>query len=70
MNDILERFKKHARDASYHYADDSTKEWGLGDREKRQALELFDANPDLQPAMRDAAARELWSLNRERPLED
>lgn len=69
MNDTLIKFKRHASRASYHYADDSGKEWGLAKQDKDAALELFDANPDMQDEMRSMAKSELWSLNSERPLE-
>ena len=68
MNEILENYFKLARKASFHYADDSTKEWSLGDEAKHAALEIFDAHPEFHEEMR--AERELWSLERERPRGD
>jgi len=68
MNDTLIKFKRHASRASYHYADDSCKEWGLVKQDKDVALKLFDDNPAMQDEMREMAAGELWSLNSERPL--
>jgi len=70
MNDILIKFKQHASRASYHYADDSCKEWGSAKQEKDAALKLFDDNPSMQNEMRGMASGELWSLNKERPLEN
>jgi len=66
--DTLDRFKKHGQTASYHFADDSGSEWGHGNKEKALALELFDANENLQPQMRELAKEHfLWSLASERP---
>lgn len=67
METILEKFAKHARAASYHYADDSCKEWGLAKQQLDAALQLFDGHPELQAEMREAAKDELWSLSMERP---
>lgn len=66
---VLEQFKEHARACSYHYADDTCKEWGLAAREKREALRLFDINPELQAEMREIMNGELWAneFKRERP---
>lgn len=63
---ILDKFSRHGRFASFHYADDTCEEWSLGDRQKAQALKLFDENPRLQPQMRMIAKDFLWSLNMER----
>ena len=67
MNDTLIKFKRHASRASYHYADDSCKEWDLAKQDKDAALKLFDDNPDMQAEMRGLAKDELWSLSSERP---
>ena len=65
---MIEQFKKHARAASYHYADDTGKEWDLAKKEKNIALEIFDNNPDLQEELREIARNdELWSIDTERP---
>lgn len=66
--DIIEQFKKHARSASYHFADDTAGEWGLGYKEQSIALQIFDDHPELQSEMREAAKGELWSLSMERPV--
>ena len=63
---ILEEFKMHGMKASYHYADDSGREWHLASREKSAALDLFDANPELQDKMREISHGFLWSLSLER----
>ena len=67
MNSVTETFKKHGVWASYHYADDSGKEWVHGYTEKKLALIIFDDNPDLQAEMREIATDFLWSLKSERP---
>lgn len=65
---VMDDFERLGKKASYHYADDSGKEWGTGNTYRDQALTLFDAHPDLQPAMRKLAATEfLWSLTLVRP---
>ena len=69
MNEALIKFKKRARQASFHYADDSCREWGLAKQDKDSALKLFDDNPELQDEMREIAKDELWSLSSERPIE-
>ena len=67
MKDTLIKFKRHSSRASYHYADDTCKEWGLAKQDKDDALKIFDANPEMQEEMRDIAKDELWSLLKERP---
>ena len=59
---ILDDFKKHGMQASYHYADDSGKEGGSGDVEKRKALKVFDDNPKMQGEMRKIANKFLWAF--------
>jgi len=66
-NDFVEEFNLHGKVASYHYSDDTGKEWVLGDRHKTLALIVVDSHPDLQPEMREAAKGFLWSLSMERP---
>ena len=66
---ILEEFKRVGQKASYHFADDSAKEWPLGNQKQKEALALFDQHPKLQADMREIAAKFLWSLKLERPVE-
>ena len=61
--DAVEQFKTHGMSASYHYADDSGKEWNLGDAEKAKALAVFDENPDHQAEMREVAKGFLWAYD-------
>lgn len=65
--EILDEFKKHGLDASYHYADDSGSEWSLAHISKNKAIALFDSNPNQQDEMRNIATQFLWSLKNERP---
>lgn len=58
----VEQFDYIGRTASYHYADDSGREWNEGDKLKREAIELFKSNPELQTQMREVAKGFLWSL--------
>ncbi len=69
-SEAIEQFKKHGNQASYHYADDSCREWGLADAEKRKALAVFDANPDEREQMRAVARGFLWGheLEQLRPV--
>lgn len=67
--DPVATFKKLGDDASYHYADDSTREWRKATRLVHEALEVFDAHPELQPKMRKVARGFLWhyEFQRQRP---
>lgn len=69
MITLTERFKELGEKASYHYADDTCKEWGLGDKAKAQALFIFDSNPKMQPELRKVATGFLWTLSIDRPDE-
>ncbi|HLF12078.1 MAG TPA: hypothetical protein VJA26_12765 [Gammaproteobacteria bacterium] len=68
QNEIVEAFKNLGNTASYHYADDSTKEWNLGHKAEDEALAIFDANPNLETELRSVARGFLWSLTSKRPL--
>lgn len=67
MDNILKEFKRLGEKASFHYADDSCKEWDLASSAESQALHLFDNNSHLQDEMREIARGFLWSLERKRP---
>ena len=62
-NPIIKEFVKLGYDASYHYADDSGGEWDLGHKAKREALEIYDSNPELQKEMKELSRGFLWVLN-------
>ncbi len=46
VSDSIEQFWSLARKASFHYADDSTKEWGLGRDAKSKAISMLRRNPN------------------------
>lgn len=62
MQTILEQFEKHASSASFHYADDTCKEWDLADREKAAAMELYSQHPELRDEMRVIINKQLWRI--------
>ena len=64
MNMVVEQFLKLGRSASYHFADDSGKEWGDGYSYKAKAMALYDANPAYQAEMLEKADF-LWSVESE-----
>lgn len=59
---ILATFKKHGSDASFHFANDTGKEDGLGRESRDKALAIFDTHPALQAQMRKIAGGFLWTL--------
>lgn len=61
-NETLDKFQKLGMDASYHFADDTGKEWGIGFELQREAEAIFAANPDLHQQMREISKKFLWSL--------
>lgn len=63
MNDLVEQFNTLGQSASYHYADDSGKEYGLGVAKEREAMVLFHAHPELEDQFREKANGFLWSLD-------
>ena len=65
--EVIEIFNTLGQKASYHFADDSGREWGQASEYKNIALDLFDACPEYQDEMREIAKKFLWSLKRERP---
>ena len=64
---VLEKFEQLGQQASYHYAADRTSEWRLGTPLEREAIAMFDANPELHAEMREIAKGFLWSLEMRRP---
>jgi len=67
--EIIKQFETLGLSASYHFADDTGKEFRQGTLKKRAALKLFDDNPELQNEMRVVAGGFLWSLASERKQE-
>ncbi len=62
-NPILEQFKKLGDKASFHFADDTCREWASGHRAEKAAMKLFNDNPGLQNEMRMIARAFLWSIS-------
>ena len=65
---VLTEFESLGKSASYHYADDSGKEWGAAKRSERAAMILFHDHPELQEEMKEIARGFLWSLPKETEL--
>lgn len=65
MNTIQEQFETAGNQASYHYADDSGREWGSGHAAKAVAMQLYWDNPELQAELAEIAKGFLWSLPHE-----
>lgn len=61
--EILAEFDSLGGTASYHYADDSGKEWRAGDQLKEQALALVKAHPELRDEFLRIGERFLWSFS-------
>ena len=68
MPSIVDVFRYVGDKASYHYADETTKEWGLARKMEKIALMIFDACPEHRATMREVAKGFLWSLKTQRPL--
>lgn len=60
--EIIDHYKSLARSASYHYADDSGKEWDQAREYEQKALDLFYAYPQMERKLRAAHKGNLWSL--------
>ena len=59
---ILSSFEQHGKDASYHYADDSGKEWQLGTLERDKALDIWRSHKYLTEEMKVIGKGFLWSF--------
>ena len=60
--EILEEFKTYGMDASYHYADDSGKEWHLAYPLVDKCMKLVKEHPELHEEMREIAKRFIFSM--------
>ena len=58
-NGIIEQFKTHAGAASFHYADDSTKEWGLAKKHVRECQRMLEDYPEYRDAFLTIAKKQL-----------
>lgn len=61
MADSIKEFHRLARKASFHFADDTTREWGLAKDAERGAIAMLRRNPTWIPEV-VATWTELWSL--------
>lgn len=62
----LAEFRKAARSASCHYADDSTREWGLANKQVLRCMALYRNHPEHRSAFESIARGELWAREAER----
>ena len=69
MTNPITKFRRLGEKASYHFADDSGKEWDLAYKAQREAIEVFDAHPESHETMREIARDFLWAgeFKRQRP---
>lgn len=58
----IEEFKKYANAASFHYADDSCKEWDEASRCENKAMQIYYANPEHQKEMASIGKSQLWGM--------
>ena len=62
-DEIVNEFIHEGMTASYHYADDSGKEWKLGTIHWDKALAIWRANPELTPRFLEVGKKLLWSFS-------
>ena len=67
-DEIINEFAHEGMTASYHYADDTGKEWKYGDACKERALALAKAHPELLSRFREISKKFLWAMECERRL--
>ena len=63
MQAILDKFKDLGNSASFHFADDSGREWDRAWDQQRAAEALFVQNPELRDEMIAIARGFLWTLD-------
>ena len=68
MMDVLKEFESAGWDASFHFADDSGKEWKQAYKRKDDAMRLYFAHPEHQEAMKEIAKGFLWNYDFERAI--
>jgi hypothetical protein len=59
----LKEFTHYGMQASYHYADDSAKEWGLAREAVSKAMLIYRAHPECREEMRAAGKEFLWAMD-------
>ena len=62
-DEIVSEFAHEGMTASYHYADDSGKEWSLGNIHRDKTLAIWRANPELTPRFLEVGKKFLWSFS-------
>ena len=60
---ILANFYANGMDASYHYADDSGKEWKLGQELSHKCYQAAQDHPELLPQMKELGKSFLFIFN-------
>ena len=63
--ELLSKFESLGLSASFHFADDSGKEWGIARKEAGEAIALYKQHPELQERMMGLSKQFLWSLKSE-----
>lgn len=58
-NEIIETFKKEAGSASFHYADDSCREWGQAKKCVKNCHEMYAQHPEYKEEFNEIAKRQL-----------
>lgn len=59
----VSEFLHEGMTASYHYADDSGKEWPLGTLHRDRALAVYEKRPDLESRLLEVGKKFLWSFS-------
>ena len=60
--EILEEFKTYGMDASYHYADDSGKEWKFAYPLVDKCIKLVKEHPELHEEMKEISKKFIFSI--------
>lgn len=58
----VEEFRKYANAASFHYADDTCKEWDEASRFENRAMQIYHENPDHHEEMNKIGKSQLWGM--------
>lgn len=62
-DEIVSEFAHEGMTASYHYADDSGKEWSLGSLHRDRAIAIWRAHPELTTRFLEVGRNFLWSFS-------
>ena len=63
-SDVIKEFQRLANSASFHYADDSGREWPLGKADENEAMRLYHGYPHLQSEMDCIGNMQLWNFKK------